>query len=167
MHKTLTLVFACILFCISPSLSAQITGSASVCAGSAYTYHTTIVPGGSYAWTQSGGNIQGSASADSLIVQWPNAGTGTISVAVTSPANVTTVYNLTVTVHPRPVPMISHLPYPGCPRDSGRGGSVQGEHADCEKVCKKATIIYSTPLHAEQQLSMVCDRPYGCIGHYH
>lgn len=146
MKKLLTLVsFIAVLFC--QSARAQITGDTSVCAGETVTYYAPYVNGASYFWNVTGGNLLGSPATDSAVVQWGNAGAGTIIVSQTNP---TAVYFLNVTIHPNPNPVITHAPYPTCPTDTGTGqsGSVQDHKPACEKVCKFATITYSTALNA-------------------
>ncbi|MBE0641181.1 MAG: hypothetical protein IH599_04045, partial [Bacteroidales bacterium] len=138
---------------LARAIQAQgvITGDTSVCAGEVSLYLFPASPNAAN-WTVSGGNILGPASGDTLTVSWPNAGPGTVSIAVTQPNNTVIVHTLNVIVNPLPVPVISHLPYPGCPvagADPAQGsGHGQGEDPPCEKVCELATITYSTPFNA-------------------
>ena len=123
-----------------------VTGSDSVCAQSLQSYS---VPSGagSYSWVATGHNVITGVNTSAATILWGNAGTGTIVVTTTSPAN---TYTLTVIIHPIPTPAITHAPYPGCPSSGiGPNGSIGHEAGSaCEKVCKGATVTYTTALHA-------------------
>ena len=148
MKKPLTLLLFLLLF-LSWHSKAAVTGSDTVCAGEKVTYYVPYVTGASYSWSITGGTALTVLNTDSLVIQWGAAGTGTIIVTQFNPS---AFHTLNVVIMPKPHPLITHLPYPGCPSDTGNGGSsgaVQHEHIqECEKVCKLATITYSTTLNA-------------------
>lgn len=146
MKKLLTLVSFIPLLFVNTA-SAQIAGDTAVCAGEKVTYYAPYVSGASYFWSITGGTILGSPVTDSAVVQWGAAGTGTLIVSQTSPsAN----YFLNITIYPKPAPEITHAPYPSCPTAGGQGstGQLPDHKSDCEKVCKYATVTYSTTLNA-------------------
>jgi len=138
------------LFCVQQG-QAQISGDTAVCAGEKVTYYVTPVFGAGYSWSATGGMIYGSSLADSVVVMWGAAGTGILSVAINFPNNPPAFYFVNVSIHAKPSPAITHIPYPGCP--SGGQGTAGGnpDHEDkgnCEKVCKNAIIVYATNLNA-------------------
>ncbi len=141
----LTLLFAL----ITVSLTAQIIGDTSVCAHESALYTIPPQPGATFQWTVTGGSAIGTTTNDSLLVNWGNAGTGTLLLAIYTNAG-TIYWSLNVTIHPLPVPVISHAPYQTCPSDPGGQGGSSGQpdnHNTCENVCEFSTITYSTPLH--------------------
>ena len=77
-------------FVLTIQTYGQVTGGTSVCAGDVKTYSAPVVAGASYTWTITGGNVVGPANVDSVTIQWPNAGTGTIVVSILNPNNTTT-----------------------------------------------------------------------------
>ncbi len=129
------------------SASAAVTGADTACAGEKVTYYVPYVAGASYSWSITGGTPITILTTDSLVIQWGAAGTGTIVVTQTNP---NTFHTLTVTIVPKPHPLITHAPYPTCPSDTagGQPGSGQPDRGPaCEKVCKLSTITYTTALH--------------------
>ena len=136
-----------------PLTQAQITPAGTdFCPGDQIIYHTPFSFGASYNWSVSGGMVIGSNVADSVVISWGNAGSGIISVIVNYPSGPPAFFFQNVTIHPKPTPGITHLPYPGCPatpRGQGPDGTGPGNgHDACEKVCKYAQITYSTILNA-------------------
>lgn len=148
--KKIYLLLVLLFSIFTLSTDAQIIGDTAVCAGEVSVYHAPIVAGATYSWNPSGGTVAGASTLDSVTIQWGSAGTGTIIVTINNPNNTVTNYTLTVTIHPRPHPVISHVPYATCPTDTDRqGGTGLPQHGPvCQKVCKGATLSYSTPLHA-------------------
>ena len=70
-------------------------------------------------------------------------------VLVVTQFNPSAFYTLTVTIHPKPNPLITHAPYPTCPVDTSHGSTGRPDRKrECEKVCKYSVIIYSTVLNA-------------------
>lgn len=57
-----------------------ISGPNSVCINSTQVYAVASVPGDSYAWTVTGGQISGPANGPSIAVEWPTAGSGLVQV---------------------------------------------------------------------------------------
>lgn len=151
-HFLMRKIYSSLIVMLSLSLSsldAQITGDTAVCAGETAIYYAPIVAGASYSWGPGGGIAAGPTNKDSIIIQWGPAGIGTIIVTINNPNNTVTNYVLIVTIHPRPHPVISTVPYATCPSDTGQGGGSAGQHGPppCMKVCRRSTISYSTPLH--------------------
>jgi gliding motility-associated-like protein len=76
-----------------------ITGNNNVCANSTVNYSVSAQTNHSYQWTVSGGTITAGAGTNQITVQWGAAGTGTIRVKQTSPANcekTTADFNVTI-----------------------------------------------------------------------
>lgn len=145
MYLTLTL-----LFCVfTQATYAQVTGNIDACENDIEMYNVPVVPGGSYSWNITGGAIQGAANVDSAAIQWGLPGTGTIIVTVNNPSGPPTFHTLNVTVHAKPNPIITFVPYPTCPPDIDSLGSPTGQPRGdvCENVCKGATITYTTTLN--------------------
>jgi len=164
MKTTLTLL-SFLLFFLSQNSNAAVTGADTVCAGEKVTYYVPYVSGASYSWSVTGGTPLTILTTDSLVIQWGVAGTGTIIVSQFNPA---AAHTLTVVIHPQPNPLITHVPYPGCPSDTGNGGSSgaigQDHRAPCEKVCKLSTITYSTQLNAGSTYQWVVTGAQNVIG---
>lgn len=142
---------------------AAVIGPDSVCAGEKVTYYVPYVSGALYSWNVSGGNTLSGTNTDSLVVQWNNAGVGTIVVTQLNPA---ATHTLNVVINPKPTPQITHAPYPTCPTPTGGGGSVgQGDHKPpCEKVCKYSIITYSTILNAGSTYNWVVTGAQNVVG---
>ncbi len=98
-----------------------IAGSAQVCANNSSSYTVGSLTGATYAWTATGGTISGSASNSAVLVNWGNAGAGTISVTVTNAAGCSVSKTMNVNINSQPVPVIT--------------GST--------KVCQNTTQTYS------------------------
>ena len=153
MKNLYTLMLSLMLVLSYPLTQAQITPAGTdFCPGDQIIYHTPFSFGASYNWSVSGGMVIGSNVADSVVISWGNAGSGIISVIVNYPSGPPAFFFQNVTIHPKPTPGITHLPYPGCPatpRGQGPDGTGPGNgHDACEKVCKYAQITYSTILNA-------------------
>ncbi len=138
------LFFATALLFTAFHATAQITGDTSVCVGETQVYYATPVPNAIYNWQVIGGNIQGATTNDSVVISWQTPGSGSVLVSINN-----SFYTLNVTIHPKPKPKIVPNPYAACPPDAGQQGSPIGtDKRDCDKVCKFATLIYSTQLNA-------------------
>jgi PKD repeat protein len=160
-------IISTVFFGIMVNAQAQVSGDTSVCTGDLVTYSVPMVSGASYGWNVSGGSIAGSSTGDSVLVNWGVPGTGSLVVMVTPPNSSPVFYSLTVIIHPGPSPAITHAPYPGCPPEQGEhaGGSPdQGGKDPCEKVCKYATITYSTTLNTGSTYSWVVSGALTVIG---
>ncbi|QOI98199.1 MAG: autotransporter-associated beta strand repeat-containing protein [Flammeovirgaceae bacterium] len=110
---------------INPIPSPVVSGDNTVCEGAtAVTYSTPFVAGNTYNWVVTGGTIVGSATNNSVTVDWGAAGSGTLQVTETvgSCSVVTPVYP--VTIYPNPSPVIS------------------GTNSVCSN---QAGVVYSTP----------------------
>ncbi len=64
--------------------SPTITGSTSACPNDTVTYYVSPVPGATYNWTVSNGNILGGQGTNALVVEWTTLGTGTVSLTLTN-----------------------------------------------------------------------------------
>ena len=93
----------------------SLIGPASVCPNAtAGPYSTTNNPLNSYSWIISGGVINGPSTGSSVMVDWGNAGPGTVSVTETSPAGCTfTTPSYNVTISDTEPPVIV-----GCPANT-------------------------------------------------
>ncbi|MCX6272977.1 MAG: PKD domain-containing protein, partial [Bacteroidetes bacterium] len=153
MNRILTLVSFTLALMVGTAeqIYSQITGDTSVCTGETVIYHIPAIGGASYAWSATGGSIIGPGNQDSVMLTWGMPGTGILLVTVISPNNPPAYYFINVTIHPKPSPVITHVPYPTCPSAPGQDGSVGGpDHGSqdaCEKVCKYARVTYSTPFN--------------------
>ena len=64
-------------------------------------YSTPNIPGHTYSWTVTGGNITSGSGASEITVAWGGVGTGLVSVTETNPAvNCSTTVNKSVTIQP-------------------------------------------------------------------
>ena len=105
MKKLYSLV-SLLLILSAQNVSAQIIGDTSVCAGEIVKYYITPTIGAGYAWNVTGGNVLGSPSADSVAIQWGNAGPGIVTLSQINPA---ANYFLNITIHSNPNPQVTAL----------------------------------------------------------
>ncbi|MFZ4797764.1 MAG: beta strand repeat-containing protein, partial [Bacteroidia bacterium] len=88
---------------VNEGSNPSVSGSNNVCASSTSSYSTTIETGHTYLWSVSGGTISGSATGNSVTINWGAAGAGSVSVletvTATSCSNTST---LNVTKNPQP-----------------------------------------------------------------
>ena len=84
---------------VSANPSPVISGSNSVCPNaSGIVYSTPFVAGDTYLWAVTGGTISGSATGNSVTVNWGGTGIGTLTVTETNASGCTTttpVFNVT------------------------------------------------------------------------
>ncbi len=86
----------------APATPGNISGDATVCAGSANTYSVTAVPGATgYTWTLPGG-WSGSSTTNSIATTAGTSG-GTISVTASNSCGTSAAQTLQVTVDPSPI----------------------------------------------------------------
>jgi gliding motility-associated-like protein len=91
--------------------SPTITGNLNVCQGVNPTYSVTNNVGNTYNWTVTNGTIVSGQGTNSIVVNWGNSTSGTVSVIETTPTpgscanNPATSVNVTIT--PLPTPTIS------------------------------------------------------------
>ncbi len=64
--------------------SPAISGSTSACPNDTVTYYVTPVPGATYNWSVTGGNILGGQGTNALIVKWTTLGSGTVSLTISN-----------------------------------------------------------------------------------
>jgi hypothetical protein len=117
----------------TPDLTNQTGGQnpTQVCAQGSATYATPNVVGNAYAWTVTGGSINGAANTNAINVVWGAAGVGSVSVTETTPASLgscSASRTLSVTINPLPTPSIQGPPSPA--------------------VCINSTQTYTTALTA-------------------
>ncbi len=91
---------------VNPLPSSDIAGSAQVCANNGSSYSVTSQSGATYAWTVTGGTINGSATGSSINVNWGAPGAGTVNVTVTSGAGCVSTRTLNTTVNVQPAPVL-------------------------------------------------------------
>jgi hypothetical protein len=106
---------------INPNPAPSISGSNAVCANSlGVAYSTPAIAGRTYLWTVTGGTISGSATNNTVSVNWGNGAAGTLQVSETITSTscqlTTPVYN--VTINPNPAPVISG-PLSACANQAG------------------------------------------------
>ncbi len=149
-NKKRVLSFATIVCCVLffQTTYSQVTGSDSVCTGATETYSVPVVSGASYSWGVTGDVSTSPLNAPTANILWGPAGTGTIIVTVNLPDNTQLFHTLTVSIYPKPTPVITHPPYPGCSSNVVQGSINPDRDDSCEKVCKNAIVTYSTTLNA-------------------
>jgi hypothetical protein len=86
----------------------SITGDNTVCENAQNkVYATPLVAGHTYAWTVTGGTIDGPSNGNSIVVDWGAAGTGTIQLTETITASgcfiTTPIFNVNINTLPTPV----------------------------------------------------------------
>jgi gliding motility-associated-like protein len=95
---------------VNPTPQPLIAGPAAACEFTGgHSYSTPPVPGHSYAWTVTGGNITAGQGTSGITVFWLAAGPGTVTLtqtAAASAASCDTTVTLNVTVNPKPNPVI-------------------------------------------------------------
>jgi hypothetical protein len=92
-----------------PVPATNINGPYRVCVGSTITYLVLPVTGSSYTWSVSGGNVNGGLTGDSILVSWPDTGSGLVTVFETNAYGCSgPVTWLPITIHEVPgAPVIS------------------------------------------------------------
>lgn len=153
-----------VLFSTGFAAQAQvITGDTSVCAGEVETYFNPV-SGTSYFWSVSGGS--GFSTGDSIVVQWANPGVGVLITSTISGNAVVFTDTLYVIIHSKPNPSISFAPYPTCPTQTNQGSSGQpdGSRNNCFKVCKNATVSYTTPFAAGSSYQWIISGAWSFTG---
>ncbi len=83
-----------------------IAGPDTVCAGQLITYSTPLVTGNTYNWNISGGTIISNTN-NSISVQWPLSGNGSVSVTEANTSACDSTVALTIIIAPQPVPVIN------------------------------------------------------------
>ncbi len=103
----------------------EITGTETLCELSeGEMYSTPATEGSTFSWTVSGGTIVGSATGNSITVNWGDAGSGVVQVTETSADGCVGMDAMGITLYPNPEPSIS--------------GSIE--------TCQNGeTLSYSTP----------------------
>ena len=92
---------------IYPQPSPSIVGPASACTPSSHLYTLTSATGTTFSWTGFGGNILGSSTNDSVMVNWNATGSGTIIVTETNSYGCDTSVQMFVDLTPYPMPNIT------------------------------------------------------------
>ena len=94
---------------IYPQPSPAISGASLVCTPSTSVYHISSPSGNSYSWSVTGGTISGSSSADSVMISWNAAGTGTVSVTELNSNGCDSLVSVSVNLSSTPVTSVSGL----------------------------------------------------------
>lgn len=95
---------------IVASPATSISGSLFRCAGSTSGYFVSNVAGNTYAWSVTGGTINGSSNTSSINVQWGTGSSGTITITQTNPQGCDSTVTATVTIIALPVITITGPP---------------------------------------------------------
>lgn len=109
---THTSVFGCVrtqslTVTINPIPNPSITGPVSVCQGQPQQYSVVGVPGNTYVWSVSGGNIiRSGQNTPNVMVEWTLVGTQTLRVVETNGFGCSVTNDLTVTVNELPTAII-------------------------------------------------------------
>ncbi len=96
---------------VNPAPAPVITGLDVVCEGqTGVTYSTPNVPGNTYSWVVTGGNITAGDGTNEITVTWTTPGTGSVELTESVAATGCSVtVTLPVTVNPLPAPVITGL----------------------------------------------------------
>jgi gliding motility-associated-like protein len=94
---------------VIPTPAVMIAGPDTICESSTYTYQVSNLPQHTYAWTIAGGTATGSNSTNSYSITFGSAGNATLTVTVTTPTGCDTLVSRTLTIRPRPQPIIIGL----------------------------------------------------------
>ena len=90
-----------VIVTVNPKPAPVIKGSITVCTGQTFFYNTTAIPGVTYQWIVTGGNVLTGQGTENISVQWGNGTTGKIEVDVTSTSTTCSGKDsLTVTIDP-------------------------------------------------------------------
>ncbi len=115
---------------ITPVSNIDISGKQVVCGGSTAVYSIPRNPNRTYEWSVLGGSIASGQGTDSIVVFWPSAGSGNISVKDSNQVSgcVATSNPFTVNINNFDIPIIS-------------GAS---------SVCVGSEVIYRTPFNSDR-----------------
>lgn len=83
-----------------------LSGPDTLCAMQTVTYSTPLIAGNIYNWNVTGGTVL-SNSGNSISVQWPVSGTGTVSVTENNTNACDSTVMLNILIAPQPTPVIS------------------------------------------------------------
>ncbi len=95
---------------VQPQPAPIMSGTSFACTPFTAVYHVTNAMNDNVAWVVTGGTVSGTSSADSLVVQWSTAGTGTVSVTETNSLGCDSTVSMMVDLSSTPVTSISGLP---------------------------------------------------------
>ena len=89
---------------IVPNPFSMITGTMMLCAQNNASYSVPFIPGNSYAWSVTGGTINGSSTSNAINVTWGSSGTATVTLTETNSigCSSTTTMNVTLVAVPSP-----------------------------------------------------------------
>lgn len=91
---------------IKPLPFTIISGTTMLCAQSNTSYSVYFTAGNSYAWSVTGGTINGSSNSNAINVTWGSAGTGTVTLTETNSFGCSTTVTTNVTLVAIPSPVI-------------------------------------------------------------
>jgi gliding motility-associated-like protein len=83
-----------------------ISGALNVCEFQTVTYSASYVPGNTYSWSVTGGNII-SNNSNSITVNWPAAGNGTVTVTEANTLVCDSTVTINIIIGPQPIPVIN------------------------------------------------------------
>jgi gliding motility-associated-like protein len=92
---------------LNPYPAPAITGPNSVCRLTGSAYSVPFIAGDIYAWSVTGGSINGASNANAINVSWGNAPSGTVTVTQTNAFGCDSTVTMNVTLNPYPVPVIT------------------------------------------------------------
>ncbi|MEZ4805245.1 MAG: PKD domain-containing protein [Bacteroidia bacterium] len=144
--KLLQLITCSLFIGLSSSSFAvcPITGSTDVCENEITAYSTPFTAGESYTWNATGGGTV-IGTGNSINVAWTSPGTGSVTLIVKNALNVVICTEvLSVTIHSKPLPVITPSLISGCRAEKGQGR----DETSCIAACDSTSMSYTTPYHA-------------------
>ena len=95
------------LVIVNPKPKPVIVGSVNVCAGQTFFYTITAIPGATYNWIVTNGNVLTGQGTEAAGIQWSNGSSGTLEIDVTAPGTSCSGKQIiTVTISPMPIDSI-------------------------------------------------------------
>lgn len=156
---------------VLPIPSPKITGPDSFCETFTAKYSATFVPGDSYIWSATGGNIIGRDDAIDVLIQWGTTGSGTVGLIQTNAFGCENTTVRRITRMPLPHPVISGTDTTCSNRHTVHsvkavkgdryqwtttGGTIQNSSAD-----SSITVLWG--LSNSGSISVTQTTPFGCF----
>lgn len=92
---------------VDPKPNPVIIGPVNNCENELGSYAVTAIPGNTYVWTVSGGQISFGQGTNNISVLWGPAGGGNVQLLQSNPNGCDSLTNFAVTVNPKPTPVIN------------------------------------------------------------